>query len=114
MNHFRLADFRYVRVNATADGNNTVITGTSGKSILVVGYTLNVTAAGSISVRDGAATVYADFSLPAFGGAAYSGGVNAPAFKLATGSNLVINNVTAGVDTTGHLTYILVADDSNR
>ena len=99
---------KYVRVNATADGANTVITNSDvDKAIVVLSYALNVNAAGVITIQDsaGSPAVHASFELVDGGGVAY-GGPRA-AFKVAKGLNLVISNA-AGVDTLGHLTYALV------
>jgi hypothetical protein len=103
---------KYVRVNATADGANTIITGTAGKRIRVLGYALNVNAAGVITVQDsaGSPAVLASFEFVDGGGVSYGGGDEAPAFEVATGLNLVISNA-AGVDTLGHITYTLVGGD---
>jgi hypothetical protein len=105
---------RHVRVNATADSTQTVITGTAGKSIYVLAYslTLSGTAAGASTIQDsaGSPAVYAAFTLAAANTAipvSYSGDEAAPAFKVAQGLNLVVNNAT-NVDLTGHLTYVLV------
>lgn len=98
---------KYVRVNATADGSNTVITGTAGKKIVVLGYAFNVNAAGVITVQDsGTPTVLASFEFTDGGGASYAGSEGAPAFEVGVGLNLVISNA-AGVDSLGHITYIL-------
>lgn len=100
---------KFVRVNATADGANTVVTGVAGKTIFVLGYALNVNAAGVITIQDsaGSPAVAASFKFADAGGAAYAGGEDCPAFSVAKGLSLVISNA-AGVDTLGHLTYILV------
>jgi hypothetical protein len=98
---------KFVRVNATADGDNTVISAVGGKKLRVLGYALVVTAAGTITIQDsaGSPAVLAQFPLAANGGVSYSGGLDAPAFETPSGNGLEINN-PAGVDTLGHLTYI--------
>lgn len=98
---------KFARVNATADGDNTIIAAVGGKKIRVLGYALTVTAAGTITLQDTQATpvIAAQFSLAAQGGVAYAGGLDAPAFETASGFGLEINN-PAGVDTLGHITYL--------
>lgn len=100
-----LDGLEFVRVNATSDAANTVVTGRTGEHIVVVGYALNVNAAGVITIQDsaGSPAVYASFEFVDGGGASYAGTTDAPAFKIAAGLNLVISNA-AGVDTLGHLT----------
>ncbi len=100
------AEFKYARVNATADGENTVISAVTGKRIVVLGYALNLNAAGVITVKDGTST-FASFEFTDGGGCSYAGSVDCPAFKLNEGKALVIENA-AGVDTLGHITYVLV------
>ena len=95
----------YVRVNATADAANTVITGRSGEKIVIVGYALNVNAAGVITLQDsGTPTVFASFELVDGGGVSYAGSADAPAFVVTAGKNFVISNAV-GVDTLGHITF---------
>ncbi len=99
-------DIQFQAVNASADGDNTVITGKAGKLIRVTGFVLVVTAAGLVRILDGSAAQpeYARWTFAANGGAAYAGGPEAPAFDIAVGQDLVINNA-ASVDTTGFITY---------
>lgn len=102
--------FLYVPLTATRDGDNQIIAGTAGKSIVVLGYALNVNAAGVVKFQDSAGTpvVHAEFEFVDGGGATYAGGLACPAFALAEGVDLEIN-CAAGVDATGHLTYALVS-----
>ena len=99
---------RFVRVNATSDGDNTVISAPSDatRSIYVIGYSLNVNAAGVITVQDSDNTAVASFEFVDGGGASYAGNLDCPAFKLPAGKGLEVSNV-AGVDTLGHITYII-------
>ncbi len=94
-------------VAAVADDVNIVIQGVERRSIRVLGYVLIVTVAGTIGVEDTGGAVLAKFPCAANGGVSYSGGVEAPAFWTAVGQGLVIRN-PAGVDTLGHMTYVLV------
>jgi hypothetical protein len=90
-------------------GINTVIAGVTGRKIRVLSYNLTATAAGTVTFQDtaGSPVIAAVFSVPANGPLKYPGGINAPAFETAVGTGFVISN-SAGVDTTGHLTYQLV------
>lgn len=99
----------HVRLNATADGANTVISAVAGKRIRVLSYALTASAAGTVTLQDsaGSPVVFASFSFPANGSLSYPGGIYAPAFETDAGVGLVISNGT-GVDTLGHLTYQLV------
>lgn len=97
---------KFVRVNATADGANTIVAAQANKRYRILGFVLTTTAAGVIDVRSGT-TVLAQFQLPIAGLSTYMGGVDAPAFE--TGINEAINiNNPASVDTLGFLTYIEV------
>lgn len=100
---------RYTRVNATSDGDNTVIAAVAGKSILVLGYAINANAAGVVTLQDSAGTpnVFATFEFTDGGGATYTGGWDCPAFQVAVGNAFEISNA-AGVDCTGHITYCLI------
>ena len=98
---------KFVRVNATTDGDNTVIAAVTGKTVVVLGYAINANAAGVVTLQDTANTVVASFELTDGGGVTYAGGPACPAFKLPKGLGLEISNA-AGVDCLGHLTYILV------
>lgn len=97
---------KFVRVNATADGDNTIITGVSGKKIRVLGYAITVTTAGTITLQDsaGTANVFGQFSLAAQGGVSYAGGPMCPAFETIAGNGVEINTQT-GQDCLGHLSY---------
>ena len=98
---------KFARINATADGANTVVAAVTGKKIRVLGYALSVTAAGTIAIQDtaGVPAVLAQFALAANGGVSYAGGLDAPAFETAVGQGLQVN-VPAGVDALGHLVYL--------
>ena len=96
---------KHARINATADGNNTVIAAVAAHKLLVLGFAFTVTAAGTVTFQDGVPTVYASFPLAANGGISYAGSLEAPAFEVATGQPLVVNN-PATVDTLGFVTYV--------
>lgn len=99
--------FKFVRVNATADGDNTVVAAVSGKKLRVIGYAISATAAGVATFQDTAGTpvVFASFPLAANGGVVYDGGPECPAFETASGAGIEINCAT-GQDITGHMTYL--------
>lgn len=103
------ADVKYAKVDAAADGDNTIIAAVTGKKIRVLGYapTGASTAGGTITLQDTAVTpvVHAKLSLGATGGVAYSGGLDAPAFETAAGEGVEVNNPT-GADTFGHMVYV--------
>lgn len=95
----------FARINADADGDNTVIPAQGpGNKIRVLGYALTVSAAGMITIRSGA-TALVEYTLPANGGVSYGGPT--PAFETNANEALIINN-PATVDTNGHLTYTVV------
>jgi len=101
-------ELKHARINATADGANTVIAAVAGSSIIVLGYGLTVNAAGVITFQDsaGSPAVFASFELVDSGGISYAGTIESPAFRVAEGNGFVISNAT-GVDTLGHITYVL-------
>lgn len=97
----------FARINATSDGDNTVITGRSGERIVVLGYAVNTNAAGVVAFQDSAASpgVLASFEFVDGGGATYAGSTDCPAFVVPSGLNLELT-VAAGVDGLGHVTFI--------
>lgn len=98
-------EVKYARVNATDDGDNTVVAAVTGKSIVVIGYAVNANAAGVVTFKDATAT-HASFELTDGGSVTYAGGTSCPAFRVTKGAALVVNNA-AGVDCLGHLSYVL-------
>lgn len=105
-----------VRVNATADATQTVIAAVPTDSyIVVIGYAVTVVSGatfGTSTLQDtaGSPAVFAAFATSAANQSVpvvYAGTEDAPAFELAKGVGLVVNNAPA-VDMTGHLTYIVV------
>ena len=96
----------YLNINATKDGDNELIKKVTGSKIVVLGYALNVNAAGVVAFKDSANT-YASFEFTDGGGATYEGGPFCPAFEISANEPLLIN-CAAGVDALGHLVYIVV------
>lgn len=94
---------KHIRINATADGDNTVIAAVTGKKLRILAYVFTATTAGVVAFKD-SVTTFASFSPPANGGASYPGGVHAPAFETGTGEAFVVNT-TASQDVVGHITY---------
>ena len=110
---FVSADRLRAPVKAEADGTNTIITGVPGKRIAVTGYNLTV----DVTISSGAfltieddtpstPTILGYLNLAAGNPASYAD-VYDPAFITASGQGLVINNPN-GVNTYGHLNYILI------
>lgn len=100
-------EIKSARINATADGDNTVIAAVTGKAIVILGYALTVTTASTVNLKDGASTTIAQFALPASGGVAYSGTSDSPVARLTEGNAFIINNAASN-DTLGHCTYVVV------
>ena len=100
---------KFIRVNATTDGDNTIISAVTGKKIRVLGYALTVTTAATITIQDtaGSPNIFAQFSLVAQGGVSYAGGLMCPAFESLVGNGIEIN-VAAGQDCLGHMSYLEV------
>jgi hypothetical protein len=102
-----------VAVNATADGNNTVVAAPgANKKIVVLGYQLRMVGAvggEAITVRSGTAgTIHLSELAAATPGAriAYAGDNEGPAFVC--DENALLNiNTAAGGDVLGHLTYVV-------
>lgn len=102
-------EIKHARINATSDGDNTIVSNSDvDKAIVVLSYALNVNAAGVVQFQDsaGSAVVNGSFEFVDGGGASYAGSPDAPAFKLAKGVGLEVNTA-AGVDALGHVTYVL-------
>lgn len=98
---------RFASVNATADGDNTLVAAIVGRKIRVINYVLYASATGAANFTSGAGGTVLARCLPAVnGGASFAGDENSPAFETAAGAALVLNN-GAGVDILGHLTYVL-------
>lgn len=104
----------FVRINATSDGDNTVIAAPgAGKRIIVIAFALsNVTAvAGTITLRSGTAgTIHATFQAPATVGVpvvSFAGRRDSPAFICDNNTAFVLNNGGAGQDTSGFVTYTI-------
>lgn len=98
---------QFARIDATADGDNTVVAAVAGQRIRVVGFAFTASAAGVIGFKSGAATTLATFDLAAKGGVSYAGGPGAPAFQTAAGQALVVNN-PAAVDSVGFVAYVTI------
>lgn len=100
---------KFARVNATSDGDNTVIAAVAGKTIYVLGYAINVNAAGVVTWQstEASPTIVASYEFVDGGGATFAGSEDCPAFKLPKGTGLELNTAV-GVDGLGHVTYITV------
>lgn len=99
-----------VSINATADGEQTILAAQGAStSIRVLGYVVTTTAAGQIEFRNGAGgTVKGRIrSAGDADGASYTGGLYCPAFTLSSNTALILWNPT-GVDTVGHLIAVVV------
>jgi hypothetical protein len=98
-------DVQVLNINADADGDNAVLTPPTDRpnAILVVtGYMLSISAAGTIILRSTDNTVqYLEVKDP---GASYAGSFDAPAIKTPPGKGLEVVN-PAGVDANGHIAY---------
>lgn len=104
-------ELKFARINATSDGDNVVIAAAgvpSDKRIYVLGYAINVNAAGVVTWQstEASPTVVASYEFVDGGGASYAGSFDCPAFKLPVGTGLELNTA-AGVDGLGHVTYII-------
>src|SRR2546427_1864618 len=92
-----------IRVNATADGDNTVIAAPgAGQRIIVLAILLTgLTTAGVALIRSGAAgTVHGEVSLGTSGGVGLSGSAREPLFVCDSNAALVVN-CSAGLDVKG-------------
>jgi hypothetical protein len=97
-------------ISATSDGSNTVVAAVTGKKIRVLGYVLNVNAAGTVQWLSAATAKSGAMEFPDGGGA------TAPLcdptsevfwFETVAGEALNISNA-AGVDALGHVVYQLI------
>jgi hypothetical protein len=100
----------HARVNATADGDNTLIAAPgAGKRIVVLNYSLRFVGAGAFQVKSGAAgSVHFDEVGVASPGArvTFAGTHDGPAWVGDDNAALVVNNF-AGGDTLGHVTFYI-------
>jgi len=72
-----------------------------------VSYVIILDVAGTVSFRDSAATILAEFPLLANTGVSFGGNIEGFAVQTGPGEGLVINN-PAGVNTLGHLVFVVV------
>lgn len=99
-------------INATSDGDNTVVAAVSGKRIRVLGYVLNVNAAGTVQWKSGASTALSGAMEFVDGGGVAAAPVTPYGkywFKTGVGEALVLTTAV-GVDGLGHLIYETVAE----
>lgn len=98
----------FAAVNATANGDNVVISGVAGRQIMVLGYMLTGTTLSTVTIQDtnGTPVVLGYVRVGADGGGACYPGPT-PAFVTNAGEGVEINNAT-GNDTLGHMTYRVI------
>lgn len=97
----------FAQVNATVDGDNTLVAAVAGKRIRVLSYMITVTAAASGHIiKSSGGTVLARAALAANGGISHAAANGC--FETAAGEGLVVTNQT-GVDSLGHLSYVLLS-----
>jgi hypothetical protein len=98
-------------ISATADGANTVVAAVTGKKIRVLGYVLNVNAAGTVQWKTAASA-----NLSGLMEFVDGGGLVVPCcdptgevfwFETVAGEALTITTA-AGVDALGHIVYQLI------
>lgn len=97
---------RFARIDATADGDNTIVAAVTGRKIRVLSYSITArgTAPNVVTLKSGASTTKAVLNLADNTGLTYAGPY--PALETDDGDAFVVN-VEAGKDATGHLTYIV-------
>jgi hypothetical protein len=98
-----------IRINAAADGDNTLIAAVAGQKIVVISLVATgQTTAGVALLRSGAAgTIHCDLSLGTSGGITVAGTERVPLFVCDAGAALVCNN-SAGLDVRGMVTFLMV------
>lgn len=104
-------ELKFARINATSDGDNVVVAAAgvpANKRIYVLGYAINVNAAGVVTWQstETSPTIVASYEFVDGGGASFAGGFDCPAFSLPAGTGLELSTA-AGVDGLGHVTYII-------
>lgn len=99
------SEIQFARVNASTDGDNTVVAAVAAKKIRVLGYNLTSRTAGLLTVKSSTTSTLAELDLVADTPVPYGG--PAPAFETVAGE-LLNFNVAATVDVVGHITYVLV------
>ena len=99
------SDIQFARVNASTDGDNTVVAAVAAKKIRVLGYALTSRTAGLLTIKSSTTSTLAELDIVADTPFTYDG--PAPAFETVAGE-LLNFNVAAGVDVVGHLAYVLI------
>jgi hypothetical protein len=98
-------------ISATSDGANTVVAAVTGKKIRVLGYVLNVNAAGTVQWKTAASANLSGAMEFPDGGGATAPLCDAAAgvfwFETVAGEALTIT-CAAGVDALGHVVYQLI------
>lgn len=100
-------DVETARINASATGDNPIVTADGTHALRVVGYAISALSAGIVAFKSGN-TIRAEAALSAGQGASYAGHAGCPAFVIAAGDALNVN-VPAGMRVVGHLAFVRVA-----
>jgi hypothetical protein len=107
------ASFKTVRVNATADGDNTLVADPGdGFRIVVLSYYFRVIGTGDATFRSGSAGTiwFVEAGLAAPGARVqWNGSLEAPAF-VGDASEALVVNTAASQDVAGHLTYVVATN----
>lgn len=102
---------KFVVINASLTGDNTIVAAIVGRKIRVVNYTLISAGAVTVTWKSGATAISGPMPLAANGGMAPSSSVLTPSgligvFETNVNESLVLN-LGGAVAVGGHLTYIL-------
>lgn len=97
-----------VVVNATADGDNTIVAADPLRKIRVIAYALRGSSAAAFTAKS-AATALATFTLASGERIVYVGSHDVPAFETEINEALIFTNA-AGLDVVGHLTIVRVPE----
>ena len=104
---FPVEDFKFVRVNATALGDNVVVAGTAGKILCVLGYAFGGTLAVLVQLKTSGGPIKGEADLAALGRAEYAGSIWGPAFETDLGEGITFN-LSVATPVRGHLVYVEV------
>ncbi len=105
--------FEYVRINASAAGDTTLVAATASRSIRVLNYVISTQSAVSLQFQESDATpivVGGPFDCADMGGVSFSGSLISPAFQCSVGKGLEIARAASAATVIGgHLTYVMVS-----
>lgn len=100
---------KFAKIDVASSGNNTLVAAVTSKKIRVIRYTLKAAGAVNVKFQSGAGGTDLSGAMPLAGAGDGVTGAEALLGHLETASGALLNlNLSAGVQVSGHLTYVEV------